>query len=67
MLADAADQIPGLADVKKNKDAESALIAEKRKTSEGKPVSRLQHHLRRFTVKNTSDYFIHKDLGGFLT
>ena len=26
----------------------------------------LQKHLKRYTDKNTSDYFIHKDLGGFL-
>jgi adenine-specific DNA-methyltransferase len=26
----------------------------------------LQKHLRNYTKKNTSDYFIHKDLGGFL-
>ena len=26
----------------------------------------LQKHLRNYTRKNTSDYFIHKDLGGFL-
>ena len=28
--------------------------------------SRLEAHLRRFTARNTFDYFIHKDLGGFL-
>lgn len=27
----------------------------------------LQKHLRNYTKKNTSDYFIHKDLGAFLT
>lgn len=26
----------------------------------------LARHLRRYTRKNTSDFFIHKDLGGFL-
>lgn len=67
MLAVATEKIPDLAVVKKNKDAESALIGEKRKGSDGSPVSRLQHHLKRFAAKNTSDYFIHKDLGGFLT
>lgn len=44
----------------------AALLAEHHRDAEGAPVSRLAHHLRRFTVKNTSDYFIHKDLGGFL-
>jgi adenine-specific DNA-methyltransferase len=28
--------------------------------------SRLQAHLRRYVARNTCDYFIHKDLGGFL-
>ena len=28
--------------------------------------SRLAAHLRRYTARNTFDYFIHKDLGGFL-
>ena len=29
--------------------------------------SLLEKHLRAYTAKNTFDYFIHKDLGGFLT
>jgi adenine-specific DNA-methyltransferase len=28
--------------------------------------SRLEAHLRRYTARNTFDYFIHKNLGGFL-
>lgn len=28
--------------------------------------TRLESHLRRYTARNTFDYFIHKDLGGFL-
>jgi adenine-specific DNA-methyltransferase len=28
--------------------------------------ARLEAHLRRYTARNTFDYFIHKDLGGFL-
>jgi adenine-specific DNA-methyltransferase len=28
--------------------------------------SRLEEHLKRYTARNTFDYFIHKDLGGFL-
>ena len=28
--------------------------------------SKLEGHLRRYTARNTFDYFIHKDLGGFL-
>lgn len=34
----------------------------------GEPTdrSRLRAHLKRYTARNTFDYFIHKDLGGFL-
>ncbi|MGN6286619.1 MAG: site-specific DNA-methyltransferase [Afipia sp.] len=28
--------------------------------------SRLEGHLKRYTARNTFDYFVHKDLGGFL-
>jgi adenine-specific DNA-methyltransferase len=45
----------------------AALTAEKRKTAEGESVSFLEHHLRQYTKKNTSDFFIHKDLKGFLS
>ncbi len=51
---------------KRKKAALSALLAERRKASDGTPVSYLEHHLRRYTRKNTSDFFIHKDLKGFL-
>ena len=30
-------------------------------------VTALRHHLRQYTRRNTSDFFIHKDLDGFLT
>lgn len=33
---------------------------------EAADYSRLEAHLRRYTARNTFDYFIHKDLGGFL-
>ena len=45
----------------------AALSAERRKTAEGEPVSYLEHHLRRYTRRNTSDFFIHKGLLGFLS
>ena len=32
----------------------------------GKEKSLLAKHLARYTARNTRDYFIHKDLGGFL-
>jgi adenine-specific DNA-methyltransferase len=37
------------------------------KDKEDKPVPRIRHHLRRYVSRNTSDYFIHKDLAAFLT
>lgn len=45
----------------------AALTAEKYKTVNGEPVSHLEYHLRQYTRRNTSDFFIHKDLKGFLT
>jgi len=33
---------------------------------EGKNTSPLGQHLNRYTARNTMDYFVHKDLGGFL-
>lgn len=51
---------------KANTDALSALAHEKRRDSDGSPVSLLDHHLRIYTKKNSTDFFIHKDLKGFL-
>jgi adenine-specific DNA-methyltransferase len=51
---------------KVNVEALSALATEKRKDTDGNPVSLIEHHLRAYTRKNTSDFFIHKDLKGFL-
>jgi len=66
-LAEAEDELPKVTAIKDDADVLSALQGEHHRDGDGEPVSRLAHHLRRFTVKNTSDYFIHKDLGGFLT
>lgn len=49
-----------------NPEAARALEREKPKGSNNQPVSYLQHHLRRYTARNNSDFFIHKDLKGFL-
>lgn len=51
----------------KNAQALTALSAEKRRTDDGKVISHLYHHLRQYTRRNTSDFFIHKDLAGFLS
>jgi len=37
-----------------------------RASGEQADYSRLEAHLRRYTARNTFDYFIHKDLGNFL-
>lgn len=52
-----------LARFEKQHDARYALEV---KRGEGNPVSLLAHHLRHYTAKHTSDFFIHKDLKGFL-
>ena len=52
----------------------TALLAPK-KDSQGremlnkndKPIPLIEHHLRRRVAENTADYFIHKDLGRFLS
>lgn len=64
ILAEAAQKI--VATAKPNTDALAALLHEKRKDTDGNPVSLLDHHLRVYARKNTSDFFIHKDLGDFL-
>ena len=48
-----------------NAPAIAALTGEHRRNGDG-PVSRLEHHLRRYVGRNNSDFFIHKDLSGFL-
>lgn len=47
-------------------DAQAALAAP-RAAANGETISLLMHHLRRYTKRQTSDFFIHKDLRGFLT
>jgi adenine-specific DNA-methyltransferase len=45
----------------------AAIMTERHKTADGRSVSFLEHHLRRYMRRNTSDFFIHKDLKGFLS
>ena len=66
ILAAAIESLPRRKALKSAPEILSAVMVEHRKTTDGKSVSRLEHHLRRYTAKNTRDYFIHKDLGGFL-
>jgi len=67
IIADAVDKIPRRLTPKTAAPALAALTAERRKTSDGRPVTYLEHHLRQYTRRNTSDFFIHKDLQGFLS
>ena len=48
-----------------NAPAFTALDSEHHHNGNG-PVSRLEHHLRQYVRRNNSDFFIHKDLSGFL-
>ena len=43
------------------------LTTERHRNGDGRPVNHLEYHLRRYTRRNTSDFFIHKNLKGFLT
>ena len=50
-------------------DAATAMLTAERHRNgngDGRPVSVLEYHLRRYTRRNTSDFFVHKDLEGFL-
>ncbi len=53
--------------LKKTAEALAALVAERRRDADDKPISYLEYHLRQYTRRNTSDFFIHKDLKGFLS
>ncbi len=64
VISEATERLP--ARFGKQPDALAALISEKRRNAKGEPVSLLEHHLRRYTRRNTSDFFVHKDLKGFL-
>ena len=44
----------------------TALNGEHRRNVKDESVSRLEHHLRRYTARNNADFFIHQDLAGFL-
>ncbi len=54
IIEEATADLPAL--LKKHPDALAAL----------EPVGELERHLRRYTRRNTSDFFVHKDLKGFL-
>ena len=64
IITRAVEEIPKQLD--KAPDALAALTGEKPRNDDGQAVSFLEHHLRQYTRRNTSDFFIHKDLKGFL-
>ena len=63
-LIDVPRRLEGMANATR---AHAALTAERRTTGGGQVVTVLEHHLRQYTKRNTSDYFVHKDLKGFLS
>lgn len=65
IIAEALTDIPK--PLKKADKVLAALTSERHRKSDGQPVTFLEHHLRRYTRRNTSDFFIHKDLRGFLS
>jgi adenine-specific DNA-methyltransferase len=67
IIAKAVENIPKQRPVKSAPLALAALDAEKRRTEDGESVTHLEHHLRQYIRGNTSDFFIHKDLKGFLS
>ena len=48
-------------------EAQTALTRERRRNAGDEPVTYLEHHLRQYTKRNESDFFIHKDLHAFLS
>ncbi len=48
-------------------DALAALTGERQCNGKGESVSHLEHHLRQYTRRNTSEFFIHQDLAAFLS
>ena len=48
-------------------DAPLAALTTERHRNGDKPVTVFEYHVRRYTRRNTTDFFIHKDLKRFLT
>ncbi len=64
ILKAAATAIP--AALSNNPEPLAALTAPHRHTAKGEPVTNLETHLRRYAARNNADFFINKDLAGFL-
>ena len=48
-------------------EALAALTGERQRNGKNRTVSHLEHHLQQYVRRNNSDFFIHKDLSGFLS
>lgn len=66
IIEEALEKIPKRLSPKSAAPALSALLSEKRKNVDGS-INYLEHHLRQYTKRNTSDFFIHKNLKGFFS
>jgi adenine-specific DNA-methyltransferase len=67
IIAKALVDIPKQLSPRTAAPALAALNAERRKNASGEPVTFLEYHLQQYARRNTSDYFIHRDLEGFLS
>ncbi|MBI4567841.1 MAG: site-specific DNA-methyltransferase, partial [Planctomycetes bacterium] len=67
IIDEAVEKIPDRLSPKDHGDALGALLAEHHRAADGSAVTFLAHHLRHYTRRNTSDFFVHKNLKGFLT
>ena len=61
IIAKAVEDLPKHLD-----DAPLAALTTERHRNGDKLVTTFEYHLRRYTRRNTTDFFIHKDLKGFL-
>ena len=61
LIAQAVEVLPQHLD-----DAPLAAVTAERHRNGEKPVTLFEYHMRRYTRRNTTDFFIHKDLKGFL-
>ena len=64
IIARTLDDLPARFD---DPDVLAALVGERHRNANDEPVTHLEHHLRQYTRRNESDFFIHKDLRGFLS
>ena len=62
LIAQAVEELPEHLD-----DVPLAAVTAERHRNGEKPVTLFEYHMRRYTRRNSTDFFIHKDLKGFLT